>query len=47
MKGTPNWMAPEAIKQQRPCRFSDIWSLGCTVLQMLTGKVPFGEATLY
>ncbi|BFI32687.1 mitogen-activated protein kinase kinase kinase 17/18 [Marchantia polymorpha subsp. ruderalis] len=41
MKGTPLWMAPEvvALAEQGPA--SDIWSLGCTVLEMATGKAPW------
>ena len=34
MQGTPNWMAPEIIKGVGGSRFSDIWSVGCTVLEM-------------
>lgn len=51
-KGTPNWMAPETAKFHEHTRFSDIWSLGCTVYEMLTGNPPWSEikdpfATLY
>lgn len=42
-KGTPNWMAPETVKHLEYSRFSDIWSLGCTVLEMITGRPPFSE----
>lgn len=38
-KGTPNWMAPETVKKLEHSRFSDIWSLGCTLIEMATGKI--------
>jgi serine/threonine protein kinase len=38
-KGTPHWMAPETIKFLETTRYSDIWSLGCTVIEMATGKI--------
>ena len=43
MKGTPNWMAPEVIKNNETTRFSDIWSIGCTVIEMITGKPPWSN----
>ena len=41
MQGTPNWMAPEVAKSQPSCRFSDIWSIGCCVIEMFQGKPLF------
>ncbi|KAG9402552.1 hypothetical protein AC1031_007162 [Aphanomyces cochlioides] len=46
LKGTPHWMAPEVIKEQQTSEGwmkADIWSLGCTVLEMLTGRTPWQE----
>lgn len=36
-RGTVNWMAPEAIRRLEYSRFSDIWSIGCLVIEMATG----------
>ncbi len=38
-RGTPNWMAPETVKRLEYTRFSDIWSLGCTVIEMAIGNL--------
>ena len=43
MQGTPNWMAPEIIKGLGGSRFSDIWSIGCTVLEMFQGEPPYSD----
>ncbi|KAK2404568.1 mitogen-activated protein kinase kinase kinase YODA [Trifolium repens] len=43
-KGSPYWMAPEVIKNSKECSLGvDIWSLGCTVLEMATTKPPWSQ----
>ncbi|CAN6480163.1 unnamed protein product [Victoria cruziana] len=43
-KGSAYWMAPEVVNPDKPYGLSaDIWSLGCTVLEMLTREVPYAN----
>ncbi|KIM28334.1 hypothetical protein M408DRAFT_140026 [Serendipita vermifera MAFF 305830] len=39
--GSPYWMAPEVIEQQGATTASDIWSVGCVVVELLEGKPPY------
>ncbi|KAG4386675.1 hypothetical protein AAZX31_11G100000 [Glycine max] len=39
--GTPYWMAPEVIEMAGVCAASDIWSVGCTVIELLTCVPPY------
>ncbi|GBG91240.1 hypothetical protein CBR_g52126 [Chara braunii] len=41
VRGTTRFMSPEAWSGVAMWMQSDIWSLGCTILNMITGNVPF------
>ncbi|KAF8306364.1 kinase-like protein [Clavulina sp. PMI_390] len=44
MQGSICWMAPEVIQNPKRAEYSakiDVWSLGCVVLEMWTGKRPW------
>lgn len=41
--GSPYWMAPEVIEQNGASTASDIWSVGCVVVELLEGKPPYGD----
>ncbi len=45
-EGTPYYVAPEKIKRERETFLSDMYSLGCTLYQALTGHVPFEAPTV-
>ncbi|CAL4922188.1 unnamed protein product [Urochloa decumbens] len=42
-RGTPAWMAPEVARGGAATPASDVWSLGCTALELLTGRRPWSE----
>lgn len=43
--GTPYYMSPEQIMGQELSPSADVYSLGCTLFEVLTGKPPFRGAT--
>ncbi|XP_042062125.1 mitogen-activated protein kinase kinase kinase 5-like isoform X1 [Salvia splendens] len=55
LKGSPYWLAPELLQCVVPSSdiglAIDIWSLGCTIIQMINGKPPWsgyeGAAALF
>ncbi|KAK8090330.1 mitogen-activated protein kinase [Apiospora hydei] len=45
LQGSVFWMAPEVVKQTSYTRKADIWSLGCLVVEMMTGTHPFPDCS--
>ncbi|KAF8077912.1 ste11-like protein [Lyophyllum atratum] len=45
LQGSVFWMAPEVVKQSAHTRKADIWSVGCLVVEMLTGEHPWAQLT--
>jgi serine/threonine protein kinase len=43
LQGSVFWMAPEVVKQTAYTRKADIWSVGCLVVEMLTGEHPWAQ----
>ncbi|HET7624423.1 MAG TPA: serine/threonine-protein kinase [Verrucomicrobiae bacterium] len=44
--GTPYYVAPEKIRREKETFLSDMYSLGCTLYQAVTGHVPFEAPTV-
>jgi serine/threonine protein kinase len=43
LRGSPYWMAPEVVRRIGHSFSADIWSVGCSVIEMLTGSPPWSE----
>jgi len=41
--GTPHYLAPELVTGSKFDRRADIYAVGCTAYEMLTGRTPFGN----
>ena len=44
LHGSIYWMAPEVVTSAGYGRRADVWSIGCTVVEMLTAKHPWPDA---
>jgi serine/threonine protein kinase len=41
LKGTPFYMAPEVIRRTGHNQSADVWSFGCMMIEMVSGKAPW------
>ncbi|XP_052184548.1 mitogen-activated protein kinase kinase kinase 18-like [Diospyros lotus] len=42
-RGSPLWMAPEVVRREYQGPESDVWALGCTVIEMVTGRTAWED----
>jgi mitogen-activated protein kinase kinase kinase 17/18 len=43
VSGTPAFMAPEVARGEEQGTAADVWALGCTVVEMATGRAPWSD----
>ncbi|KAI9509621.1 Pkinase-domain-containing protein [Russula earlei] len=43
LQGSVYWMAPEVVKQVAYTKKADVWSVGCLIVEMLTGEHPWAQ----
>jgi serine/threonine protein kinase len=44
--GTPAFMSPEVARGEEQGPAADVWALGCTVIEMATGRAPWADLDL-
>lgn len=45
LRGSPYWMAPEVARRSGHSFSADIWSVGCVMIEMLTGNAPWSNVS--
>ncbi|KAK1301425.1 Mitogen-activated protein kinase kinase kinase YODA [Acorus calamus] len=45
ISGTPAYMAPEVARGEEQGPPADVWALGCTIVEMTTGRPPWTDAS--
>lgn len=43
--GTPHWMSPEVLREERYSEKADVWSFGVVAWELVTHQVPYDDAT--
>ncbi|KAG0491897.1 hypothetical protein HPP92_005295 [Vanilla planifolia] len=43
IRGSPMYMSPEAVRGEEQGTPADVWALGCTMIEMVTGRPPWTE----
>ncbi|XP_009383559.2 mitogen-activated protein kinase kinase kinase 17-like [Musa acuminata AAA Group] len=45
LRGTPMFMAPEVARGEEQGPAADLWALGCTIIEMATGRPPWPDVS--
>lgn len=43
LRGSPYWMAPEVVERKGHLFPADVWSFGCVLIEMFTGRPPWSN----